>query len=339
MDDIASQAQLSRATVDRVLHSREGASPRAIRAVERAVGDLDRQADQLRLGSRALVVDLVMQAPERFSTAVRLALEAELDGVRPAAVRARFHLRETADPDAAVDELDRIASARSPSAAVLLKAPDDPAVGAAVRRLAAAGVPVVTLVTDIHDSERIAYVGLDNSSAGATAAYLANGWLGRRRGDVLVSLSRTAFFGESERLAAFETALRVLAPRRRVVALPESDGLDATMHRLVAQSLRSHAGIVAVYSVGGGNRAILRAFEEAGRRCEVFVAHDLDHDNIELLLGGHLTAVLHHDLRADMRQALHQVLRHHRLLRGASTSVLAGVQVVTPHNLPSSLRP
>ena len=40
----------------------------------------------------------------------------------------------------------------------------------------------MTLVTDIRDSGRIAYVGLDNRSAGATAAYLAAGWLGDGRG-------------------------------------------------------------------------------------------------------------------------------------------------------------
>jgi hypothetical protein len=67
--DIASQAQLSRATVDRVLHGRVGASPRAVRAVEQALLDLDRQDHQLRLGARTLVVDVVMQAPERFQAA------------------------------------------------------------------------------------------------------------------------------------------------------------------------------------------------------------------------------------------------------------------------------
>ena len=44
-----------------------------------------------------------------------------------------------------------------------------------------------------------------------------------------------------------------------------------------------------------------------------------------------LTAVLHHDLHADMRAAVRQVLRAHRLLRGAPTSVPANVEVVTPY--------
>src|SRR3954447_2050022 len=76
--DIAEQSGLSEATVDRVLHGRPGASPRAVRAVEQAVLELDRQQTQLRLGAKTLVLDVVVQAPQRFSSAIRSALEEEL---------------------------------------------------------------------------------------------------------------------------------------------------------------------------------------------------------------------------------------------------------------------
>ena len=51
-----------------------------------------------------------------------------------------------------------------------------------------------------------------------------------------------------------------------------------------------------------------------------------------------LTAVLHHDLRADLRAALTQLLRAHRLLPGAPASVRSAPQVVTPWNVPPRLR-
>ena len=81
------------------------------------------------------------------------------------------------------------------------------------------------------------------------------------------------------------------------------------------------------------------AFRAAGRPCAAFVGHDLDQDNVELLRAGALSAVLHHDLNADMRRAIRQVLRHHSLLPGAPTSVPANVEVVTPYNLPARLLP
>jgi LacI family transcriptional regulator len=337
--DIAEQAGLSPATVDRVLHARPGVSARAVRAVEQAVLDLDRQQTQLRLGTRTLMLDVVMQAPARFSSAVRQALEAELPAARPAVVRARFHLRESADVAAAVAVLDAVGTRGRTSHGVLLKAPDDPEVAAAARRLSQRGIPVVTLVTDVRGSGRAAYIGLDNAAAGGTAAYLVSQWLGPRPGDVLVTLSRSVFFGERERAEAFTARLAELAPGRRVVTVADSDGLDATMAALVGQALGEHPSVCAVYSVGGGNRATAGAFATAGRACQVFVGHDLDRDNVELLREGALHAVLHHDLHADMRRAMRQVMRHHRLLPGAPTSVAAGVEVVTPYNVPGRLLP
>ena len=339
LEDIATQAQLSKATVDRVLHRRPGASARAVRAVEQAVLDLDRQQSQLRLGARTVVLDVIIQAPQRFSTAYREAMEAQLGSARPAAVRARFRFGEHADAVDAVAALDQVGTRGRTTHGVLLKAPDDAAVAQAVRRLAERDIPVVTLVTDIRDSGRIAYVGLDNRSAGATAAYLMAAWLGRQPGDLLVTLSRSAFFGESERFAAFRETLRELAPRRRIVAITESEGLDATLRALVEEALLSSPSLVGAYSIGGGNRAIIDAFAAMARPRRVHVAHDLDRDNLELLQGRSVSAVLHHDLHADARHAIRQVLRHHRLLPGAPTSTPANVQVVTPFNVPGRRSP
>ncbi|WP_404387053.1 LacI family DNA-binding transcriptional regulator [Humibacillus xanthopallidus] len=337
--DIAEQSGLSEATIDRVLHGRPGASPRAIRAVERAVLDLDRQQTQLRLAARTLMLDVVVQAPLRFSSAVRSALEEELPALRPATVRARFHLRENADVDAAVEVLDSLGRRGRVSHGVVLKAPDDPAVAAAIGRLTERGIPVVTLVTDVQGSARVAYVGLDNGAAGATAAYLMTQVLADRRGDVLLTLSRSLFFGERERAAAFRTALARLAPGREVHTITDSDGLDVTMSALVSDLLAAQANVCAVYSIGGGNRAITGAFAAARRPARVLIAHDLDEDNVELLRSGVLTAVLHHDLHADMRAAVRQLMRAHRLLRGAPTSVAANVEVVTPYNIPPRIHP
>lgn len=335
--DIAEQAGLSAATVDRVLHGRDHVSSRAVAQVEQALLDLDRQRTQLRLGGRSLLLDLVMWAPSRFSTAVRDALEHELPGLRPATVRARFHLRETGGLDDLVAVLDRLGSRGRGSEGVLLKAPDDPAVTEAVDRLVGQGIPVVTLVTDLHASRRTAYVGLDNPAAGATAAYLLSQWLGRRRGAVLVTLSRSTFFGERERLGGFAETLARMDPRREVVVLSDADGLDSGMTGLVRDLLGERRDLAAVYSIGGGNRGILGELDRAGVRPRAYLAHDLDDDNTQLLRAGRLSAVLHHDLRADLRRAAQQVLRFHHLLPGAPTSWPAQVEVITPHNVPASL--
>lgn len=126
-------------------------------------------------------------------------------------------------------------------------------------------------------------------------------------------------------------------PGLGIVEVSEGYGIDRTTGELVRAALAAEPGIAAVYSIGGGNAAIVEAFRDMGRICRVFVGHDLDVDNLALLRSGSIEAELHHDLRQDMRSACQNVMRAHGALPRAARMPLSGVQVITPYNLPSEL--
>ena len=325
--EIAQQSGLSEATVDRVLNDRPGVRENTRAEVMQAIADLDKQRAQLRLSGRRYLIDVVMQTPQRFSDAFRAAIEAELPAFAPAMLRARFHLWESGSTEQMVEALSRIRGSHG----VVLKGQDDPVVADAVDRLVDSGVPVVTYATDVPSSARCGYVGIDNHGAGVTAAYLMREWLGSAPSDVLITLSQTVFRGEGEREVGFRSALRQTG--RTIVDVSDSDGIDATNERLVLEALEQHPDVQAVYSVGGGNTATVAAFERLGRPCRVFIAHDLDADNRQLLRDGRISVVLHNDLRADARLAMRLILQQQGALPVEPARPVP-IQVITPYNLP-----
>ena len=330
---IALQAGVSLATVDRVLHQRPGVRAHTVRRVAQAQAELERQSAQVGLQGRKFLLDVVVQAPERFAQVVRDALEREMPLLHPAIFRARYQMEESLSVAELVAVLDKIAARGSHG--VLLKAPNDGRMVAAVARLQARGIPVVTLVTDLPNSARLAYVGMDNRAAGQTAAYLLGQWLGAgARAGVLVSLSSTRFRGEEEREAGFVAALRERYPQLQPVDASEGLGLHAATAAVVRERLRQSPDIAAVYSIGGANAAILQAFAQAGRVCKVFIGHDLDADNLALLRTEKISAVLHHDLAHDMRMACLHIMRAQGVGPRQTPATLSGVQVVTPFNVP-----
>ena len=192
--DIAFQAGLSTATVDRVINRRGGVHRQTELRVRAAQDELRRQEQGAAAGGRKLAIDVVMEAPNRFTDAVRNAFESEAGAYFPTSFRSRFHFSETIAVHEFAQILDKIRLRGSHG--VVVKGPDVAAVNAAADRLEQAGIPVITLVTDLPNSRRSAYAGMDNRAAGETAACLVGEKFWGQRASVLVTLSSSRFRGE-----------------------------------------------------------------------------------------------------------------------------------------------
>ncbi len=336
--EIARQSGLSTATIDRVLNDRPHVSAQTRRQVMDAIEELTRQEGQLAARGRRLFIDVVMEAPTRFSNEIRTALEAELPSLHPAVIRPRYMMQERMRPGDVVAILARIA--KRGSQGVLLKAQDQPDIRQALSMLRARNIPVLTIFTDIPDAGQIAYTGADNDAAGETAAYLIHHFLSgtSHPGAILITLSNERFRGEEARKEAFIRALARLAPERHILDASGGAGLDHdTAHRVEAL-IGPNSPIAAVYSMGGGNRAILKTLADHGMSPAIYIAHDLDAENISLLQHGKLTAVLHHDLRQDMRTACHHLMAWHGLLPHRAIAPASDIQVITPANIPAFVK-
>jgi LacI family transcriptional regulator len=326
--EVARQSGLSTATVDRVINNRSSVSPQTKARVAAAISELEGQEAQLSARGRRMFFDFVIEAPTRFSREIQKAAEQVLPRIGSAVCRPRFQAQEIMSQENVTTALSRIA--KRGSHGVCIKARDLPTIRSAVDQLIAAGIPVITLVTDLTTTKRIAYVGLDNASAGHTAAYLIAKTVGGSDGTVLTSRSQDQFLGEEEREVAFKATLNRLCPNLRVIDASGGSGVHFETSRIMKSTVAGLDQIRAVYSMGGGNTAILNALEQNGSLPDVFVAHDLDHDNRQLIEDGRLSYVLHHDLRVDLQNVFHAFMHHHKLMPVPPHTAISHIQVVTP---------
>jgi len=330
--EVARQSGLNTATVDRVINNRANVSPQTKARVAAAISELTGQEAQLTARGRRMFFDFVIEAPKRFSREIQKAAEQVLPRIGSAVCRPRFQAQEIMGEDEVIAALSRIA--KRGSHGVCIKARDLPTIRSAVDQLIAAGIPVVTLVTDLTTTKRIAYVGLDNESAGRTAAYLIAKTIGDGDGTVLTSRSNDRFLGEEEREVAFKGTLARLCPNLRIIDASGGSGVHVQTSRIMQSIIAGLDHVRAVYSMGGGNTAILNALEQNGSLPDVYVAHDLDNDNRRLIEDGRLSFVLHHDLRVDLQNVFQAFLHHHKLMVVPLHTTMSHIQVVTPENIP-----
>ena len=325
--EVAAQAGLSTATVDRVINARPNVSAQTKARVAAALNELTRQEAQLAARGRRMFIDIVVEAPRRFSHKIRQAAEGVLPTFAPAVVRPRFTFQETMTQTETLAHLARIS--RRGSQGVCLKVRDLPAIRAAVEALTAKGIPVVTLFTDIAAPARLAHIGLDNAQAGQVAAYLMAASLRGQSGTILLGQSHDAFEGEDTRAQAFRAAAAQNMPQMSLIDMRGGAGLATQTASQIAQLMAQLGDLRGVYSMGGGNRTILAALD----RPLVYIAHDLDAENKTLLRSGKIDFVLEHDLTRDMALAFRTITAFHRLNPAPAAQALADVKILTPAHL------
>jgi LacI family transcriptional regulator len=183
--DVARTAGVSAATVDRVLNRRAGVKPATIDRVQTAIRQLNYQPDRLaaRL-ARAREYRFCFILPtgnNSFMVALGEEVRAAAERMASERVSIDLLLTDVFDGDVLAATLDSIGDTHDGVAVVAL---DHAGVREAINGLERRGVMVVTLVSDVPGSKRQHYAGIDNSSAGRTAASLMGKFLGSRHGEV-----------------------------------------------------------------------------------------------------------------------------------------------------------
>jgi LacI family transcriptional regulator len=328
--EVAADAGVSRATVDRVLNRRGGVSIDKERAVLQSARSLGLDRNLSAPPARLLRVGVLMQPPENpfYERLSRGFKEANLLFAEQA-VRAYVNHIDVLAPETIYGRLRRFTNTYD---ALVLVSPADDEILRLVR-LIAGQVPVITLATDLPLDAPHHYVGLSNLQAGRLAGELMGRLLGEAGGRVLLVAGLDEFSGHRERQTGFLSVLAEDFPRVLVAARIESRDQGALVAGALARTLRRHAGLSGVYNIAQGNEEIARQIaplREQGRF--VFVCHDLTPVTRPLLAARQLDAVIDQDPIFEARRAMEIVLQHYGRLGGRPVDGLVPPRVIFREN-------
>ena len=327
ISEIARASKVGTATVDRVLNGRDSVREvtrkKVLAALERLGG---RGESKATAASRTIA--FVTDSGVSFNRTLQGAVEAYC-GIHTE-VDCSFEAVTTFEvvPVKFAQMLERAAEAAD---GVVVVAREDLTINRSIRAIAARRTPIVCLTTDLPNSGRTAYIGSDQTNAGATAAYIMGRTIGERAGKVLLAYS-APYRSQEERELGFRRVLRAEFSRldvdERVNTNDNTDQVYANVRRYIAD----HGAPAGIYNVAGGNVGIGRALEaEALGGKVVFVGHELNPNSRTLLETGLMHFAVGHDVDREVDLAI-DYIRAVLDKRPTPTLAPAKVRIYTKYN-------
>lgn len=299
---IADAAGVSRGTVDRVLHSRGHVKPELEERICRIAKEMGYQPNMLGralvMSSRSPKIGVICQFSETpFMNLVLTGIEQAQTELRARGTEVLLETIDSYDMGRVLKAVDGMMEAGVSGLA--LTPGDAPEIIDKIRELTEARIPVITFNTDVPDSTRMCYVGLDNARAGEACAGLMDTCL--RSGGLLLPITgyddNQAHF---QRMTSFLSTARREFPGLQLLPCERCFDMDNIAEKAVLKVLESYPDLKGIYISGNGQAGVCRALRTAGKTRDICViCYDLTEANVNELKRGGIDFLIDQDAHSQ----------------------------------------
>ncbi|WP_196053641.1 LacI family DNA-binding transcriptional regulator [Paracoccus lichenicola] len=214
-----------------------------------------------------------------------------------------------------------------------------PEIHRAVHDASGRGKAVVTIMSDLPRSARLAYAGIDHLSAGRSAAFFM-AKMSPRPGGVVVLCNHLGYQGHRDRVRGFLDSLDQHGAGLDVAAVVEGQDDPDISERKLRRVLGERPDIVGIYNTGAANRAVAAVIRSGVlAQPPVFIGHELTPFTRTALRDGTMTLAIDQSPELQARLAVDILMRHFGILDAEEKSVPLRPEVpfvlFGPENLPN----
>lgn len=304
LTDIAREAGVGVATVDRVLNRRapvrSATENRVIQAAKRLgyrfapefLAEVSPQDVPVTDGTLRIGVVLLSRDYSFYETFAGTLEKQAMPYCQPGVpIEFAFHkIHEVEQVAASIEAMsDRINT-------LVLIALDHALVRRAVQRAAEKGIRVFTLLSDISPAGHVGYIGLDNRKAGRTAAWIVQRLSGPP-GKVGVVIGDNRFLCQETCEISFRSYLREHATGHTVLEPVTSHENITEGYRATAELIHHHPDLTVIYAPCGGVEGVVSALRDSGKGEQItLICHGPLQDAPLALIDGTLDIMISHRL-------------------------------------------
>lgn len=307
--DLAKAAGVSRATVDRVLNGREGVRQNTVDRVNRAIKELgfvrNVQAANLAKSQSYRFVFALPKSGDQFLQEIVARIEEAVELFAGDRIWCDVHHIDDNDPHSISAYLSSLTTDDVTGVAIM--APETPQVRDAIIRLQERDIAALPFISN-QAPLTSEWVGVDNGSAGATAALLLGQSLGGRPGSVMVVAESMTSRDSMERRFGFDQELNAHFPDLRTLPSLETYGNQVRAKRIIATTLAAHTDIVGIYVMSSEARVPLKILDDLDLPSDlVKIAHERTPFTENALRTGKLDGLVAQDAGHLVRSAIRRL--------------------------------
>jgi len=334
---IAERAQLSVATVDRVINGRtivRRTTALRVQSAAQALGYQFTVPMKVRIDEGQQAIKCVFLLQRRASSFYQqLAEELEETAQRDSTPSIQVSIRHMEDYLEPGKVAETLRSVQGQVDAVAVVATESNPVADAIEFLAEQQIPVVALLSDLSSPKVAGYAGINNRMAGRTAAW-AIARCADRPGKLGVLTGSHGYIGQEEREIGFRSYFREKGLEFEVLEPAVCSDNPETAYLKTLELLRAIDKLSGIYNVGGGASGVLRAIQEtrpAGKLA--YVCHELTPVTRAGLSAGTIDLVLAHDVPELARSTIKMLVDLKKAPPGRKQSVIVPFNIYTSENI------